>query len=121
MLEIYLYFVYFALYIFKNSYYVESQPLWALLYNKQARQVRSAGLMSFLSVLVSQTVLFSLSVTVLSITNYQIHFYFVFFGSTTLSRCQISSTYSWIVLSEVNLPLHATLRIALLAQPFSSL
>ena len=48
-------------------------------------------------------------------------FYFVFFGSTTLSRCQISSTYSWMVLSEVNLPLHATLRMALLAQPFSSL
>ena len=39
----------------------------------------------------------------------------------TLSRCQISSTYSWIVLSEVNLPAHAVFIIAIRAQPFSSL
>ena len=44
-----------------------------------------------------------------------------FSGITTLSKCQMSSTYSWIVLSDVNLPEHATLRIALLAQFFSSL
>ena len=37
--------------------------------------------------------------------------------SVTLSRCQISSTYCCMVLSEVNLPEHATLRIALFAQP----
>ena len=52
MLKIYLHFLYFALYIFENSHYVGSQTLWALLHNKQARQVRSAGLMSFLSVLI---------------------------------------------------------------------
>lgn len=44
-----------------------------------------------------------------------------FLGKVTLSKCQISSTYSWMVLSDVNLPLHATFRIALFAQPFSSL
>ena len=44
-----------------------------------------------------------------------------FFLTITLSRCQISSTYSWMVLSEVNLPLHAVLRRAFFAQPFSSL
>ena len=37
--------------------------------------------------------------------------------SVTLSRCQISSTYCWIVLSEVNLPEQATFKIALFAQP----
>lgn len=46
---------------------------------------------------------------------------YYFFLTITLSRCQISSTYSWIVLSDVNLPLHAVLRSAFLAQPFSSL
>ena len=44
-----------------------------------------------------------------------------FFLTITLSRCQISSTYSWMVLSEVNLPLQAVLRRAFFAQPFSSL
>ena len=46
---------------------------------------------------------------------------YYFFLTITLSRCQMSSTYSWIVLSDVNLPLHAVLRSAFLAQPFSSL
>ena len=41
------------------------------------------------------------------------------FGSTTLSRCQISSTYSWMVLSELNFPEQATFSMALFAQ-FSS-
>lgn len=50
--------------------------------------------------------------------SYSAHYFFL---TTTLSRCQISSTYSSIVLSEVNLPLHAVLRSAFLAHPFSSL
>lgn len=54
-----------------------------------------------------------------AITSIDIAYYF--FLTITLSRCQISSTYSWIVLSDVNLPLHAVLRSAFLAQPFSSL
>lgn len=54
-----------------------------------------------------------------AITSINIAYYF--FLTITLSRCQISSTYSWIVLSDVNLPLHAVLRSAFLAQPFSSL
>ena len=37
-----------------------------------------------------------------------------------LTRCQISSTYSWIVRSEENLPACAVFRIAFFAQPFSS-
>lgn len=44
-----------------------------------------------------------------------------FYFTKTLSRCQISSTYSWIVLSDVNLPAHAVFSIAIRAQPFSSL
>lgn len=51
----------------------------------------------------------------------KIHFYKVFYFTKTLSRCQISSTYSWIVLSDVNLPAHAVFSIAIRAQPFSSL
>ncbi len=38
-----------------------------------------------------------------------------------LSRCQMSSTYSWMVRSELNLPLLAVFSMALLAQAFSSL
>ena len=38
-----------------------------------------------------------------------------------LFRCQISSTYSWIVRSEENFPECATFKIALFAQFFSSL
>ncbi len=44
-----------------------------------------------------------------------------YFLKVTLSRCHISSTYSWMVRSEVNLPEHATLRMAILAHLFSSL
>lgn len=51
----------------------------------------------------------------------KIHFYKVFYFTKTLSKCQISSTYSWIVLSDVNLPAHAVFSIAIRAQPFSSL
>lgn len=50
--------------------------------------------------------------------SYSAHYFFL---TITLSRCQISSTYSSIVLSDVNLPLHAVLRSAFLAHPFSSL
>ena len=42
-------------------------------------------------------------------------------GMVTLSSFQISSTYCWMVRSEVNLPLQAIFRIAILAQRFSSL
>lgn len=51
-------------------------------------------------------------------------FYLLFssyFPITTLSRCQISSTYCWMVLSEVNLPEQAVLRSAILAHLSSSL
>lgn len=40
--------------------------------------------------------------------------------TVTLSRCQISSTYCWMVRSEVNLPDLATFSMAIRAQPFSS-
>ena len=47
----------------------------------------------------------------------QQHFYLM----VILSRCQISSTYSWMVRSEVNLPLHAVFKRAIFAHLFSSL
>ena len=43
-----------------------------------------------------------------------------YISTSILSRCQMSSTYSWMVLSEENLPELATFRMADLAQPFSS-
>lgn len=46
---------------------------------------------------------------------------FDYFLIVTLSSFQISSTYSWIVLSDVNLPVHATFKIALFAQADSFL
>lgn len=39
-------------------------------------------------------------------------------GSLTLSRCQISSTYSWMVLSEENLPTQAVFMMAIFAHLF---
>jgi len=44
-----------------------------------------------------------------------------FFLTVTFSSFQISSTYSWIVLSDENLPEEAIFKIALLAQAASSL
>ena len=41
----------------------------------------------------------------------------IYLSMTTLSRCQISSTYSLIVRSEENLPLQAVFIIAMRAQP----
>lgn len=48
-------------------------------------------------------------------------FYSLLLYSVTLSRCQISSTYCWMVRSEVNFPLHAVFSIAILAHLSSSL
>lgn len=42
-------------------------------------------------------------------------------STVTFSKCQISLTYSSIVLSDVNLPTFATLSIADFAQPSASL
>lgn len=46
---------------------------------------------------------------------------FSYTSTVILSKCQISSTYSWIVRSDENLPACAIFKIALFAQPSSSL
>lgn len=48
-------------------------------------------------------------------------YYYSSSNSTSIrSKCQISSTYCWIVRSEVNFPERATFKIAFLAQTASS-
>ena len=49
-----------------------------------------------------------------------VHNLCIFYLTMTLSRCQISSTYSWIVRSEENLPAQAVFIRAMRVHFFSS-